>query len=66
MGQFLQQVNILRDIREDWDDNRRFWPKEIWSKLRGQVRDMFDPKYQTQAMYATSEMVLNTLQKART
>jgi farnesyl-diphosphate farnesyltransferase len=32
MGQFLQKTNIIRDIREDFDDKRRFWPKEIWSK----------------------------------
>ena len=64
MGQFLQQVNILRDIREDWEDNRRFWPKEIWSKYVDKFEDMFKPENETKAMYATSEMVLNALQKA--
>lgn len=64
MGQFLQQVNILRDIREDHEDNRRFWPKEIWSKYVDSFEDMFKPQYQEKAMYATSEMVLNALRKA--
>lgn len=64
MGQFLQQVNILRDIREDWEDNRRFWPKEIWSKYVDNFEDMFKPENKTKAMYATSQMVLNALQKA--
>ncbi len=32
MGLLLQKNNIIRDVREDHDDGRRFWPKEIWSK----------------------------------
>ena len=39
MGQFLQQVNIIRDIKEDLDDKRRFWPKEIWSKYVTEFED---------------------------
>jgi farnesyl-diphosphate farnesyltransferase len=31
MGQLLQQTNIIRDIREDYDAKRYFWPKEVWS-----------------------------------
>ncbi|GAB1207408.1 bifunctional farnesyl-diphosphate farnesyltransferase/squalene synthase [Aspergillus pseudonomiae] len=33
MGLFLQKTNIIRDVREDHDDDRHFWPKEIWSNL---------------------------------
>lgn len=32
MGLFLQKTNIIRDYREDLDDGRQFWPKEIWGK----------------------------------
>jgi farnesyl-diphosphate farnesyltransferase len=64
MGQFLQQVNILRDIREDWEDNRRFWPKEIWSKYVDKFEDLLEPKNKTKAMYASSEMVLTALNHA--
>lgn len=32
MGLFLQKTNIIRDYREDLDDGRSFWPKEIWGK----------------------------------
>lgn len=32
MGLFLQKTNIIRDFREDIDEGRTFWPKEIWSK----------------------------------
>ncbi|KIW07207.1 farnesyl-diphosphate farnesyltransferase [Verruconis gallopava] len=64
MGQFLQQVNILRDIREDWEDNRRFWPKEIWSKYVDKFEDLLQPENKTKAMHASSEMVLTALTRA--
>ena len=32
MGLFLQKTNIIRDVKEDFDDKRIFWPKEIWSR----------------------------------
>ncbi len=31
MGLFLQKTNIIRDYKEDLEENRTFWPKEIWS-----------------------------------
>lgn len=30
MGLLLQKTNILRDIREDTDQGRYFWPREFW------------------------------------
>lgn len=30
MGLLLQKTNIIRDFREDTDDSRFFWPREIW------------------------------------
>lgn len=32
MGLFLQKTNIIRDYREDLDEGRHFWPREIWGK----------------------------------
>ncbi|KAI1341175.1 farnesyl-diphosphate farnesyl transferase [Xylariaceae sp. FL0016] len=64
MGQFLQKVNIIRDIHEDFEDKRRFWPTEIWSKYVDKWEDLFDPKYRTQAMHCCSELVLNALKHA--
>jgi farnesyl-diphosphate farnesyltransferase len=64
MGQFLQQVNIIRDIKEDFDDKRRFWPKEIWSKHVDNFEDLLNPAFQTAALNCSSEMVLNALQRA--
>ena len=64
MGQFLQKTNIIRDIREDFDDKRRFWPKEIWSKHVDKFEDLFDPKNLEAALNCSSEMVLNSLRHA--
>ncbi|KAH6672556.1 isoprenoid synthase domain-containing protein [Halenospora varia] len=61
MGQFLQKTNIIRDIREDFDDKRRFYPKEIWSKHVDKFDDLFDPKNLDKALNCSSEMVLNAL-----
>jgi len=64
MGQFLQKTNIIRDVREDFDDNRRFWPKEIWSKHVDKFDDLFDLKHREAALNCSSEMVLNSLRHA--
>ncbi|KAI6086725.1 farnesyl-diphosphate farnesyltransferase [Hypoxylon rubiginosum] len=64
MGQFLQKTNIIRDVHEDFLDKRRFWPKDVWSKYVDKWEDMFDPKYRTQALYCSSELVLNALKHA--
>lgn len=64
MGQLLQQVNIIRDIREDWEEKRRFWPKEIWSKHVDKFEDLFLPENKPKALACMSEMVLNALRRA--
>jgi farnesyl-diphosphate farnesyltransferase len=64
MGQFLQQVNITRDIKEDFDDGRRFWPREIWSKHVDNFEDLFKPENKEKALNASSEMILTALTRA--
>ncbi|KAI1006712.1 putative squalene synthase [Podosphaera aphanis] len=64
MGQFLQKTNIIRDVREDFDDKRRFWPKEIWSKHVDKYEDLFVPANVPLALQCSSEMVLNSLRHA--
>lgn len=45
MGLFLQKTNIIRDYREDLDDGRQFWPKEIWGKYVEKFSDLTKPEY---------------------
>ncbi|EWG41950.1 squalene synthase [Fusarium verticillioides 7600] len=61
MAQFLQKTNIIRDIHEDWQDGRRWYPKEIWSQHVDKWEDMFDPSQQTKALECVSAMVLDAL-----
>lgn len=66
MGQFLQHTNIIRDIREDYDDNRSFWPKEVWSKYVDKFSYLFllDLQAREKALQCSSEMVLMALNRA--
>lgn len=64
MGQFLQQTNIIRDIREDFEDKRFFWPREVWSKYVPEFKDLFKPENKEKALHCQSEMILLALQRA--
>ncbi|CAD6578312.1 MAG: bifunctional farnesyl-diphosphate farnesyltransferase/squalene synthase [Alectoria sarmentosa] len=64
MGLFLQKTNIIRDIKEDVDDKRRFWPKEIWSKYVDKFEDLCKPDNREAALNCSSEMVLDSLNHA--
>ena len=64
MGLFLQKTNIIRDIKEDLDGKRRFWPKEIWSKYVDKFEDLCNPEHKEAALNCSSEMVLNSLNHA--
>jgi farnesyl-diphosphate farnesyltransferase len=44
MGLFLQKTNIIRDYREDLDDERKFWPQEVWSKYANDLSDFTKPE----------------------
>lgn len=65
MGLLLQKNNIIRDVREDFDDDRQFWPREIWSKHIDNFEDLFDPKFLKSALNCSSEMVLNAIEHCR-
>ncbi|KAL1713136.1 isoprenoid synthase domain-containing protein [Schizophyllum commune] len=64
MGLFLQKTNIIRDFREDVDERRFFWPREIWGQFGfGDVKEMCgtEPEVVERALYAQSAMILNAL-----
>lgn len=61
MGLFLQKTNIIRDYREDLDDGRQFWPREIWGKYADKFSDFIKPENKLKAQYCLSNMVLNVL-----
>ncbi|KAF4625162.1 hypothetical protein G7Y89_g13007 [Cudoniella acicularis] len=66
MGQFLQKTNVIRDVREDFDDSRNFWPKEIWGTYVDSFEMLFleDERSKQTAIACSSNMVLNALSHA--
>lgn len=65
MGLLLQKTNILRDIKEDVDEGRGFWPRAIWGKHGfNSMKELTDPKREKEALFAASEMTLDALRHA--
>jgi farnesyl-diphosphate farnesyltransferase len=64
MGQLLQQTNIIRDIKEDWDEKRRFYPKEVWSKYVDNFEDLMKPEFEAAALNCNAEMIYMALTRA--
>ncbi|KAJ3750130.1 squalene synthase [Lentinula detonsa] len=64
MGLLLQKTNIIRDYREDCDDKRYFWPKEIWGRKEygfQEMKDMYAPGAEQRGQWVQSEMILDAL-----
>ena len=62
MGMLLQKTNILRDIKEDVDQGRGFWPRAIWGKYGfDSMKELLDPTKEKEAMFVASEMTLDAL-----
>ena len=41
MGLFLQKTNIIRDVKEDYDEKRYWWPKDIVTKHFSSMDEIF-------------------------
>jgi farnesyl-diphosphate farnesyltransferase len=66
-GLLLQKTNIIRDFREDVDQRRFFWPREIWGdKAYGfkEMHEMYLPGNEERAMWAQSGMIVDALRHA--
>ena len=66
MGLLLQKTNIIRDFREDVDQKRFFWPRDIWGRKEFgfvDMNEMTSPDSETvkRAMWAQSGMILDAL-----
>ncbi|RXK34886.1 farnesyl-diphosphate farnesyltransferase [Tremella mesenterica] len=65
MGMILQKTNILRDVKEDVEEGRGFWPRAIWGKYGfDSMKELLDPTREKQALFAASEMTLDALRHA--
>jgi farnesyl-diphosphate farnesyltransferase len=63
MGQFLQKTNIIRDIREDLEEGRTFWPRQIWGKYATEMHDFKDSDF-TESVFVLNHMVTDALAQA--
>ncbi|BEJ18102.1 hypothetical protein CspHIS471_0703790 [Cutaneotrichosporon sp. HIS471] len=62
MGLLLQKTNIYRDIKEDVDEGRGFWPRAIWGKYGfNSMKELTDESRYREAQWAANEMVLDAL-----
>ena len=65
MGLLLQKTNITRDYREDVEDRRFFWPREIWAKHGfKEMKDMYEERNLENALWVQSAMVVQALRHA--
>jgi farnesyl-diphosphate farnesyltransferase len=65
MGILLQKTNIIRDYREDCEEHRYFWPREIWGKYDfKEMKEMYEPANKERAAWAQSGMILDALRHA--
>lgn len=63
MGLFLQKTNIIRDFREDLDDGRTFYPRELWAIHVKTLKELADPAVaQTKGLHVLTEMTINALE----
>lgn len=62
MALFLQKINIIRDYSEDVDEDRLFWPYEIWGPYGFKdLRELKEPQNLERARWVLSAMVHDAL-----
>eukprot|EP00049_Salpingoeca_infusionum_P011727 m.205305 g.205305 ORF g.205305 m.205305 type:complete len:416 (-) comp15014_c1_seq2:4970-6217(-) len=61
MGLFLQKTNIIRDYLEDLEENRTWWPEQVWSKYTAKLSDFARPENRKQALECLNHLVADAL-----
>jgi len=61
MGLFLQKTNIIRDYLEDVQDERHFWPQQVWGKYSSEMLALSEPSRLPDALSCLNELVTNAL-----
>ncbi len=64
MGLFLQKTNIVRDYKEDLDENRNFWPEEIWTQYSAKFEDFSLNPEKLESISCLNHMVNDALSHA--
>lgn len=64
MGLFLQKTNIVRDYKEDLDEGRTFWPRDIWCIYGSEISDFALKPQHEQSISCLNQMVNDALTHA--
>lgn len=74
MGLLLQKTNIMRDIKEDVDDGRGFWPRSVFASDEfctkpgmvpfKELTDVVEPKNAEQGLWVLNAMIVDALSHA--
>ena len=62
MGLFLQKTNIIRDFLEDIQDNKIWWPEEIWKKYTADIKEFCNPNNTIIARNCLNDMILDAME----
>mmetsp|Transcript_24896 Transcript_24896/g.64850 ORF Transcript_24896/g.64850 Transcript_24896/m.64850 type:complete len:419 (+) Transcript_24896:46-1302(+) len=61
MGLFLQKTNIIRDYKEDLDDGRTWYPKEVWGNYVDSLESLGNPENRDKAKQCLNELIIDAL-----
>lgn len=61
MANMLQKTNIIRDFREDLEEKRSFWPKEIWGKYVENYTDLGSLEYKDKTLDCICDLIIDAL-----
>lgn len=59
MGLLLQKTNIIRDFYQDLNENRCFWPKEVWSIYTDDLKKLADDR--TKAVKCLNHLIADAM-----
>jgi farnesyl-diphosphate farnesyltransferase len=65
MGLFLQKTNIVRDYKEDLDENRIFWPEEVWTLYSSKIEGFSLNPGKLESVSCLNHMVNDALSHAK-
>lgn len=61
MGCFLQKTNIIRDVKEDIDQHREWWPSDFVSTYVSSNKELLNPNNQTKALECMNAFIINAM-----
>jgi farnesyl-diphosphate farnesyltransferase len=61
MGTFLQKTNIIRDLKEDMDESRIWWPINIVKKYVNSPEDLLKEENEKKALECLNDLIINAM-----